>query len=193
MRLITDHSGPTGYVCFICLSHCCCRSCLAPHHVDEPHHRSQFQEAPRVCRKSELREQQVWAVSAAQRREWVRYCEISIICHFMSVTFLCMSLLSHFKRDYISKLMFYASTLYLTYIQDGCSWKRQGLQMMFSPIHCVTPAKDEIVDHSVWETGVSPYTPKTRTWNKTVNSDKEFLIFFTHEFVDMLCTYCVTQ
>lgn len=36
-----------------------CRSSLAPHHVDQSHHGSQFQEAPRVCWKSELRQQQV--------------------------------------------------------------------------------------------------------------------------------------
>lgn len=47
------------------------RSRLAPHHVDQPHHRRQFQEAPGVCRTGELCQQQVWAVPAAEGREWV--------------------------------------------------------------------------------------------------------------------------
>lgn len=49
------------------------RSRLAPLYVDEPHHRCQLQEAPGVRRKGEFCEQQVWALPAAQRGEWVRY------------------------------------------------------------------------------------------------------------------------
>lgn len=49
------------------------RSRLAPLDVDEPHHHSQLQEAPGVRRKGELCQQQVWALPAAQRGEWVRY------------------------------------------------------------------------------------------------------------------------
>lgn len=51
-----------------------CRSHLAPHHVEQPYHCSQFQEAPRVFWKSQLCEQQVWVVSAPQRRE--RVCSV---------------------------------------------------------------------------------------------------------------------
>lgn len=35
------------------------RPSVAPHHVDQSHHNSQFQEAPGVCRKAELSQQQV--------------------------------------------------------------------------------------------------------------------------------------
>lgn len=49
------------------------RSRLASLHVDKPHHDRQFQEAPGVCREGELCEQQVRALPAAQRGEWVRH------------------------------------------------------------------------------------------------------------------------
>lgn len=93
----------------VALSHCCFRSRLAPHHVDKPHHCCQFQEASRVHWKSELREQQVWVVPAAQRRERVCNCQIPITCHPVILTVstfwthIPISLLC-FKQDDIWKL-----------------------------------------------------------------------------------------
>lgn len=47
------------------------RSRHAPFHVDQPHHCSQFQEAPRVLWSSDFGEQQVRVVSAPERGERV--------------------------------------------------------------------------------------------------------------------------
>lgn len=53
-------------------------------------------------------------------------------------------------------------------LQDGCSWKRKGHQMMSQWIYCYTP----LPRMRLWTTvfsrlGCHPTLPKTRIWNKT--------------------------
>lgn len=99
------------------------------------------------------------------------------------------------KHHYMWKLVSYASSWYVFFnTQDGRSWKWQGLQMMFSPIHRFTPPRMRLWTTVSERLACHLILPKQGCKIKWSTQMRNlYFFFFTHDFVDNMFTYCVTQ